>query len=106
MYGNNLFNTCIVTCLQHRNLAINLLYICHFMQALCYFRSVNVNYIITHTTYMYMLQLLVNTNASRAEQFTLSVTPSDLQAGGSLETIYILLVIIQYIDNKLLLDKS
>ena len=55
---------------------------------------------------MNMLQLLVNINASRAEQFTLSVTPSDLQAGGSLETIYILLVIIQYIDNKLLLDKS
>ena len=27
MYGNNLFNTCIVTCLMHRNLAINLLYI-------------------------------------------------------------------------------
>ena len=55
---------------------------------------------------MYMLQLLVNTNASRAEQFTLRVTPSDLQAGGSLETIHILLVIIQYIDNKVLLDKS
>ena len=64
---------------------------------------VNVNYIITHTI---MLQLLVNTNTSRAEQFTLSVAPSELQAEGSVQTIYILLVIIQYIDNKLLLNKT
>ena len=64
---------------------------------------VNVNYIITHTI---MLHLLVNTNTSRAEQFTLSVTSSELQAEGSVEKIYILLVIIQYIDNKLLLDKT
>ena len=27
MYGNNLFNTCIVNCLMHRNHAINLLYV-------------------------------------------------------------------------------
>ena len=76
------------------------------MWALYYFRSVNVNYIVAHTI---MLQLLVNTNASRTEQFTLSITPSDLQAGGSLGTIYILLVIIQYIENKhdkLLINKS
>ena len=30
MYGNNFFNTCIVSCLMHRNLAINLVYMCYF----------------------------------------------------------------------------
>ena len=48
-YNTTLFNTCIVNCLMHRNHAINLLYICYFMWALCYFRSANVNYIVAHT---------------------------------------------------------